>query len=335
MGSGLILLLIVGAWLAVLVPMALRSHDAAAALGTVDKFHDAMRVLSRRDSGRGSGPVQDAPADPVARPGLTPAARRRRALLVLLAVAVLTLVGGLVGPVWLLAPHLVADLLLVAFLGWLRNSAVVRAEREWRTALGDRHPGRHGDQAWSPLQEWSSDEDGEVASATARVIVPAQPSAVDITGQDVFDQDVFDQDAVHQTAVHQIAVHQTAVHQPAVHQTAVHQPARAQDDVAHGAPAPAGRSFAAAAGRTPSSSGMSAVPAARPTPARGAQGEPWQPVPVPVPTYVTAARAPRRLVDLARPRPAADALTTAEGALGTDDQGRELDHILGRRAVGG
>ena len=51
MGSGLILLAIVGAWLAVLVPMALRKHDASN-LGTVDKFHDAMRVLSRRDAAR-------------------------------------------------------------------------------------------------------------------------------------------------------------------------------------------------------------------------------------------------------------------------------------------
>jgi hypothetical protein len=42
------------------------------------------------------------------------------------------------------------------------------------------------------------------------------------------------------------------------------------------------------------------VPAARqaPVPARGAQGEPWQPVPVPTPMYVTAPRAPRRVVDL-------------------------------------
>ncbi|TAL12898.1 MAG: hypothetical protein EPN99_16430, partial [Frankiales bacterium] len=47
MGSGLILLAIVGAWLAVLVPMALRRYDASN-LGTVDRFHDAMRVLSRR-----------------------------------------------------------------------------------------------------------------------------------------------------------------------------------------------------------------------------------------------------------------------------------------------
>jgi hypothetical protein len=49
-GSGLILLVIVAAWLAVLVPMALRSSDTADSVGSVDRFNDAMRVLSRRDA---------------------------------------------------------------------------------------------------------------------------------------------------------------------------------------------------------------------------------------------------------------------------------------------
>ena len=50
MGSGLILLVIVAAWLAVLVPMALRSHESADSLSSVDRFSDAMRVLARRDA---------------------------------------------------------------------------------------------------------------------------------------------------------------------------------------------------------------------------------------------------------------------------------------------
>lgn len=49
MGSGVILLVIVAAWLAVLVPMALRSHDSADSLSSVERFSDAMRVLARRD----------------------------------------------------------------------------------------------------------------------------------------------------------------------------------------------------------------------------------------------------------------------------------------------
>ena len=151
MGSGLILLAIVGAWLAVLVPMALRRYDTSHIV-TADKFHDAMRVLSRR-----SGPDQDpdpgtpAPApgrfristDAVkaraearrARPALSAAARRRRLLAVLVTVSLGTLAGVVVGPLWLLAPHLLADLALVAFVVHLRKTAVARAEREWRTAM--------------------------------------------------------------------------------------------------------------------------------------------------------------------------------------------------------
>jgi hypothetical protein len=49
--------------------------------------------------------------------------------------------------------------------------------------------------------------------------------------------------------------------------------------------------------------------------------------------YVTAPRAPRRVVDLTGRRP--QALASAERSLGIDDQGPELEHILGRRAVGG
>lgn len=47
MGSGLILLVIVGASLAVLVPMGLRSHDSASARSS-DRLGDAVRVLTRR-----------------------------------------------------------------------------------------------------------------------------------------------------------------------------------------------------------------------------------------------------------------------------------------------
>lgn len=56
MGSGLILFVIVGAWLAVLVPMFLRSHDAAAAHRSADRFGGAMRVLSHRTDGEQGAP---------------------------------------------------------------------------------------------------------------------------------------------------------------------------------------------------------------------------------------------------------------------------------------
>ena len=352
MGSGLILLLIVGAWLAVLVPMALRSHEASSALATVDKFSDAMRVLSRRGgaararggpalqaedgraaqaeggaapgaSGRplaydpvpGSDPLPGSDAlsgsdalpgpDPLSasvwapasaavpasepvpeprslrrrsadaldlrrqrrrarradRPALTPAARRLRALLVLVALAVVTLVGAVVGSWWLLLPHLVTDVLLLGFLCWLRSQAVAKEEREWRRAMGDPLP-------------------APVSTSSRPVAPPAARTAARVAG--IPDR----------------------------------MPSRTR--------------LAAAAHR------LTAVPAARVEDVpqvRGAQGEPWQPVPVPAPTYVSAPAAPRRVIDLTRSGAGA-MVSGAERRLATDEAAPELEHILDRRAVG-
>lgn len=65
MGSGLILLVIVAAWLAVLVPMALRSHESSTSLSSVDRFSDAMRVLSRRDAAARARARREAEDDPL------------------------------------------------------------------------------------------------------------------------------------------------------------------------------------------------------------------------------------------------------------------------------
>lgn len=148
MGSGLILLVIVGAWLAVLVPMALKSHDSATSLRSADRFGDAMRVLSRRNSRDVLVPrrtyeslvvsetksPRPAPAVVVEDPlpiaaGRTAAERRLRTLLVLVGVALVTLGLALFGLVVFLIAHLVCDALLVAFVVHLRGQAVLRAER--------------------------------------------------------------------------------------------------------------------------------------------------------------------------------------------------------------
>src|SRR5688572_27606147 len=141
--------------------MVLRRYDASN-LGTVDRFHDAMRVLSRR------GPEDPAAAEVVstvveAPPGrvrgaaasargavsdrraaraekradkqpLSAAARRRRLLALLVLASVGTLVGTVLGPLWVLAFHLQADLLLVAFVLHLRRTAMARLERDYRSA---------------------------------------------------------------------------------------------------------------------------------------------------------------------------------------------------------
>jgi hypothetical protein len=127
-GSGLILLVIVGAWLAVLVPMALRSHDTSASLTSVDRFSDAMRVLSRRDDRRSV--VVPRPSS--APPALTVTERRRRSLLVLLGSALLSLGLALFGVPLMLGLHVLCDLLLVGFVVHLRRQAILKAQRAER-----------------------------------------------------------------------------------------------------------------------------------------------------------------------------------------------------------
>ena len=124
MGSGLILLVIVGAWLAVLVPMALRSHDSSASLSSVDRFNDAMRVLSRREqTGRGSARSFVLPARPAEpRPGVPIAVRRRRLLLTLVGLAALGLGVGLVASAW--------GYLLSALFAGLASAFVVHLRRQ-------------------------------------------------------------------------------------------------------------------------------------------------------------------------------------------------------------
>jgi hypothetical protein len=155
--------LVVGVWLAVLIPMALRSHDSATSLKSTDTFSDAMRVLSRRGSRDVLVPKRKhstlvvsetksprAPRIPeeaagleadVAEPRLpkTAAERRLRFLMVLVGTALVTLGLGLYGLRALLVAHVACDLLLVAFVVHLRRQAVLRAQRAARAA---RHAAR-------------------------------------------------------------------------------------------------------------------------------------------------------------------------------------------------
>jgi hypothetical protein len=273
-GSGLILLVIVAAWLAVLVPMALRSHESSTSLSSVDRFSDAMRVLSRRDAAARARARREADDDPLSAaawadqddedddwddelepaswrerlssltsrlPGrggerrpTSPVVRRRRLLITLVGLTVVSLVGGLVGPRLLLA---VAGVLLVAlalFVVQLRRLAVARAARTRSTAPP----------AERPVQRPAA---APVRSGSVRV----QPASVPA------DQEPVVAEPVESTAVRH------------------DEPLPAADPVAPPLPAPA-----------------------------AALGAAWSPVPVPVPTYVTAPVAPpraQRIVDLTRP----------------------------------
>jgi hypothetical protein len=300
-GSGLILLVIVGAWLAVLVPMALRSHDSTSSLSSVDRFNDAMRVLSRRDATarrrehRSDAPPPAARTERIARRGgggrtdrtdrthrpqrtkrsgrsrVSAAQRRRRVLTLLVLLAAGSLAGGLAGPTWLLGVSAGFAVLAVAYLTSLRRQAArrQREQREQRDAAARRArrravaPGR----AARPAARIAAGSAVRIAGIPDRL--PSRPLPAPLAG-----------DAVQPTA--------------------------------------------ASAGRY---EGPAPVPAAI--------GSAWQPVPVPVPTYVSAPMAPPGPARVADAR-YSEALREAEQRIGILDDGPELDDILDRRrAVGG
>ena len=80
MGSGLIYAGIVVAWAAVLVPMWLRRSDLAGESRSVDRFAQAMRVLSRRVRD-GEATSRTRPDEPTDAEGQGPGTHRRRAAL--------------------------------------------------------------------------------------------------------------------------------------------------------------------------------------------------------------------------------------------------------------
>ena len=199
--SGLILLVIVGAWLAVLVPMALRSHDSTSSLSSVDRFSDAMRVLSRREGPTSAGsrsvvvPPRPAPAgarddalrgrvpsrDRVGQAHDRPAApvplavRRRRTLLGLLGGTAVALLGSLVvGPLRWVA--VVLAVLAVAFVAHCRRQALLKAQRAPRAAApstGDRRR-QHAVAGAPPRRPASTRVPVHVAGIPARM--PARPA---------------------------------------------------------------------------------------------------------------------------------------------------------------
>jgi hypothetical protein len=312
-GSGLILLVIVAAWLAVLVPMALRSNDTSTSLSSVDRFSDAMRVLSRRDAaararvsrahryGLGDDDDElpralDADDDvdedwgewaewderptlreragrllaPVAarlrrrsRRRATPAVRRRRLLVTLIGLAVVTLVGGLVGPGQLLVVSAVLAGLVALFVVQLRRLQVRRLAATRRAAAA-----AACSEVPAPGPRPGS-RSVRVSSASVPADVPAPAPAVE--------QPLFDQEALEEPGVATAAL-----------------PAPVLDPLTDPAAVPVAEvaDLPAAVGDEPTHTRR------RPAAALGA---PWSPVPLPPPTYVTAPTAPRRIVDVTRP----------------------------------
>jgi hypothetical protein len=141
----LMVIVLVVMWLVVLVPMFVRRHDSDVEDGQSDAGR--VRVLNRRSTSRARSGA--APGRPAA--GLAVAAfshdrarrrmlrRRRRTLLILLVLAAASSAAAVAVSPAMWAVQVFADLLLVSYLGWLRQQVRrERARRLRRAALSAR-----------------------------------------------------------------------------------------------------------------------------------------------------------------------------------------------------
>lgn len=293
--SGLIYATIAVVWAAVLVPTWLRRHDEVVESRSVDRFQGAMRTLSRRSSPgeprevlvprRGqTRAFPDGAAEPMSAAAQA-AARRRRVTITLFATAVM--LAALVAlhklPSW--APAVPA-LILAAFL--LRARASARRARgreltERRARAAEARRVRH-----------------EQVARTMAVTVPATFGASDVAGaRQARRTPAFVDPAVvgRSTEIRRTPATPAPLEVPAM--AAPRAPAFAD-------PAVVGRT--AEIRRGPSVPQARAVMDSANTGSRDPEfydaqaAAAWEPVPVPVPTYVSAPKAPRsvRIVDLTK-----------------------------------
>ncbi len=134
MGSGVILLAIVGAWLAFLVPMGLRSAEQpdGTVLRPTERIGRAVRVVSRGTASTVAAARNEAAALRPA-PSLTPLpVRRRRTLLWLLGLGLVSVGGGVFGPAWLVLVGVGFLLLSLVFAVHCRRQEVLRRGQRLR-----------------------------------------------------------------------------------------------------------------------------------------------------------------------------------------------------------
>jgi hypothetical protein len=173
----LVYAVIVGLWAVVLIPMWLRRHEAATESRSVDRFSQAMRILSRREatistrtvvmparsaesrrpvaSGGSARPTTARRRDPSTVARVAMARRRRRTFTLLVLTSVLLAVPAALGRLtwW---PSAVAVILLAAFVVHLRLQARRAALlRSVRTARADETVAPRADAApsnvWRPV----------------------------------------------------------------------------------------------------------------------------------------------------------------------------------------
>jgi hypothetical protein len=130
----LMVIVLVVMWLVVLVPMFVRKHDEGDEERSVDRFATAMRVLRRRTEAEDPVPHPVPPARARAGARARLLARRRRICAGLLLLAVVGVGGALLLSRWLWIAAVVGAVLLVAYVGGLRQQV--------RRTHARRHPGQ-------------------------------------------------------------------------------------------------------------------------------------------------------------------------------------------------
>jgi len=314
-GSGLILFVIVGAWLAVLVPMFLRSHDAAAAHRTADRFGGAVRVLSHRTDAEQGGPRRVAGSVLLSEfepsPGRVEVAR------------------AWLGRLREWAGDVAARLRHVSS-GALTRLVAVRRAPAARAASPASSPSRAS--SVGPTRSASPASFAGPAVRRRRTLLVLLVLALAALAGGVLGPPLL----LGAHAACDLLVAAFVVH---LRRQAVRRAAQARRRPARPVVAqrPAPLRVAGVPDRMPARPAPLAEPAVRPEDAvrddDPAQSGTWEPVPVPAPMYVgksTAPSPPRRVVDLTRPGQWSAGLQVGDGVESLENSA-ELDEVLDRR----
>jgi hypothetical protein len=325
--SPVILLGLVVMWAVVLIPMWLRRHDEAEESRSVDRFTSAMHTLSRRETASdqryvvmphrsrsvdvhvsgAAAPSRRAQRKALAarrnaaRPPMTAAARRRRTLGGLLVVTIVTFAAAMFEGGLLWAPQFVLDAVLLAFVANLvmqgRRAGTASSAQTRRAVPAQRAPAKAARRA--PAR-------ARVAAPPVEFVAPVRAPAPAVRRERLFDQTaaveaerepvaagfVFDQSA----EIDLVGADQVAAHAPVEHEPSVDLPAY-----------------------------ESTIEFEEPEIEIG--GRPWEPVPVPRPTYADKPTAPARRQSAPIFEPLLPQTETAAELDPVDD----LEEILDRR----
>ena len=191
--TGLIYIVIIALWVAVLVPMWLRRHDQISEVRSTARFSRSMKSLAAMEvhpagSARGHRSLGESGARPVAARSAHQSAARRRAIVLagLSATLALTLILAIasVAPVWV---PLIPARLVVAFMGATAMTAPARAaaprarrepvRRPAPVPVVEQTPAQQDDDEWLNWNAWDEDDDSWEAVPTTLPTYVSAPKA--------------------------------------------------------------------------------------------------------------------------------------------------------------